>query len=183
MVWAKDRSARSREYPFSLHQSRKLDRNPCAVAIRPGLSLWALSLRSREVRAMSESSTWSRTEGNTSVSCWLFCLSRIAMIRGGRGTRWGAFAFMRSAGIVHTLFLKSTSLQVIPRASPERQAVKITNSSSVRVTSGRLPGLRCSCTNSGMSRHGMAGWCWVRRALPGCCARRWPTTSTGFDWQ
>lgn len=36
MVWASERSARSRATPFSLHQSRKLDRNPWAVAPLPG---------------------------------------------------------------------------------------------------------------------------------------------------
>ena len=133
--------------------------------------------------AMSESSTRSRIDGNTSVSCWPFCNSRMTIARGLSGTRWDTFAFIRSDGMVHTLSLKSTSLQVIPLASPERQAVRITNSSNERTTSGRLPGLRCCCTNAGISRQGMAGWCWVRTALPGCCARRWGTTSTGLDWQ
>ena len=52
------------------------------------------------------------------------------MQRPASGTRCSAFAFMRSAGIVHVAAAKSTSSQVARRASPLRAAVSTRNSNS-----------------------------------------------------
>lgn len=42
-----------------------------------------------------------------------------------RGTRWGCFIFIRSAGISHTAFSRSNSLQKAPRSSPVRTPLTI----------------------------------------------------------
>jgi hypothetical protein len=44
-------------------------------------------------------------------------------------------AFIRSLGIIQTLFLKSISCHLAPKISPERQAVKIANSRAL----GEIP--------------------------------------------
>ena len=74
-----------------------------------------------------------------------------------QGDRCMTFAFMRSAGMVQTACLKSISSQVIPLTSPERQAVRIRNSSMDRVTSWPVSACKCSCAKVGISLQGMAG--------------------------
>jgi hypothetical protein len=52
-----------------------------------------------------------------------------------KGTRCSFSAFIRSLGIIQTLFLKSISCHLAPKISPERQAVKIANSRAL----GEIP--------------------------------------------
>lgn len=80
-LWASGRSARSRA-PFSLAQSRKLLRKPCAVATRPGVSLFASTRRRKDVRTISPR-TFPRGEGKTSVSCSSCSFSRLTSATAG----------------------------------------------------------------------------------------------------
>ena len=62
-------------------------------------------------------------------------------------------AFMRSAGIVHSLASRFTSSHVMPRTSPLREPVRIANSSAFTETPSRL---RSSAMKAGTSAHGKA---------------------------
>ena len=109
----------------SAAQSRKLLRNPCTVA-RPAspvvlssfvsvMSDISLPFRNDEGKTRPESSSSSRARAST------------ASAGSDIGTRCSAPAFMRLAGMRHSFALKSISLQVAPRASQLRAAVRIRN--------------------------------------------------------
>ena len=68
--------------------------------------------------------------GKTLSPTSFLILATISTARALKGTRCSRLAFIRLAGIVHTLPLKSISLQVAPITSPVRAAVKIANSSA-----------------------------------------------------
>lgn len=70
--------------------------------------------------------------GNTNLDTELFCkLDTISKARGDNGTLCSFPAFMRGAGTVHTRALKSISLHMASRTSPDREAVKMRNSKAL----------------------------------------------------
>jgi hypothetical protein len=77
------------------------------------------------VKAMSERTPPERGAGKTRPfpSLKLRASSRIARALRERGTRWSFPAFILSPGTVQVASPRFTSSQVIPRTSPERQAV------------------------------------------------------------
>ncbi len=113
----------------SAAQSRKLLRNPCTVA-RPAspvvlssfvsvMSDISLPFRNDEGKTRPESSPESSSSSRARAST--------ASAGSDIGTRCSAPAFMRLAGMRHSFALKSISLQVAPRASQLRAAVRIRN--------------------------------------------------------
>ena len=107
------------------------------------------------------------------------CDCNISTALDERGTRWTTLAFMRLAGTVQTAVSRSISSQRILRASPDRAAVRTTNSKRAREEVA-FPLYNTSRKKAGISRHGMAGWCCTRIRLPVFCGKRCSTTSTGL---
>ena len=97
---------------------------------------------------------------------------RICTAGSDRGTRCSRCPFKRSAGTVHVRPSRSISGQSAPITSPVRAAVSNVNSRANR-TASVLGASRSCFTNAGISRQGMAGWCFVRRA----CFGRPPRTA------
>src|SRR2546428_9725001 len=98
--------------------------------------------------AMFESGV-SGFEGNTYADS-LNCLARfrISMQRLDSGMLWGSFIFMRSAGMLHTVFWMLISSQGALRTSEVREQVRIKNSSPNFTDSEELV-LRRSSMNFG----------------------------------
>ena len=102
-------------------QSRKLDRKPCTVSWPDNfmrLSIWSMALSESGLPNLSPEKTRSLTRTSR-------IRSSSATARVDNGTTCSRPAFIRPAGIVHRRRSRSTSSHRIPRASPERTAVRV----------------------------------------------------------